>query len=156
MGAAPGLATHLPPVRTGDGDLPAVGGQMRRQRCAVAQHRLQRREIESQAGTALRQGSGGLPPVAGLLVRAVEGDGPAGKAGIRTGDVLLRGGSHELCSIAGLYATIDDAAGCRRLDLTLLRGTEEQRVTVKLAAAGSSDAGPASAGERAARGVHSV
>jgi DNA-binding MarR family transcriptional regulator len=100
---------------------------------------------------ALRE-SVGLPPVPGLLVRAVQDSGPAGQAGLRTGDVLLRGGEHQLCSIAGLYAAIDDAAQSRRLDLTLLRGTDERHVTVELADNGTS----AASGERPARGEHSL
>jgi DNA-binding MarR family transcriptional regulator len=120
---------------------------------AGARFRLGLTLAPAHVAMAMRE-SVGLPPVAGLLVRAVEGDGPGDRAGIRTGDVLLRGGSHELCSIAGLYAAIDDAAGSRRLDLTLLRGTEEQIVTVELADAWTSAAGEGAAGERAARGEH--
>ncbi len=74
------------------------------------------------------------------------------QAGIRTGDVLLRGGARKLCSIAGLYAAIGDAAESRRLGLTFLRGTDEQQVTVELAGVGR----PAATGERAARGEHIV
>ena len=40
---------------------------------------------------ALRS-SVGLPPVPGLLVRAVDEDGPAAAAGLRTGDVLTNSG----------------------------------------------------------------
>jgi DNA-binding MarR family transcriptional regulator len=65
----------------------------------------------------------GLPPVAGLLVREVEPDGPAAAAGLRTGDVL------ELRSIAELHAAM--RAG--RLDVGVVRGLERLRVTVELA-----------------------
>lgn len=46
----------------------------------------------------------GLPAVPRLLVQAVQEDGAAARAGIRTGDVLLNAGKRELRTIAGLYA----------------------------------------------------
>jgi DNA-binding MarR family transcriptional regulator len=79
----------------------------------------------------------GLPPVAGLLVRAVADDGPAARAGIRTGDVLL------VRSVTDLHARLDDADG--PLKLRLLRGDEERAVTLTPAAGGAP--GPRRAGE---------
>ncbi len=94
----------------------------------------------------------GLPPALGLLVRAVRGGGPAERAGLRTGDVLLSAGRRELRSVADLYAAIDDAAGGGRLALRIVRGTDEQRATVTLGAA--LDGAAASTAGRSATGEH--
>jgi DNA-binding MarR family transcriptional regulator len=90
----------------------------------------------------------GLPPVPALLVRTVAEGGPAAQAGIRTGDLLVSAGEIELRSAAALHAAIATAAD--RLELRLLRGADERRVTVALA-----DGAPPVAG-RAARGEHAV
>jgi DNA-binding MarR family transcriptional regulator len=92
----------------------------------------------------------GLPPVAALLVRAVEDGGPAARAGVRPGDVLVSAGGRELRSVAALYAAIEDAAGAGRLRLRVARGGEERRLTLALGEA--SRAG----GARAVRGEHVV
>jgi serine protease Do len=75
----------------------------------------------------------GLPDVAGLLVRAVEEDGPAARAGIRRGDVLTsaRAGAGE----ARVLGTPDDLhealdAATDALELTVVRGVEEITVRV--------------------------
>jgi DNA-binding MarR family transcriptional regulator len=81
----------------------------------------------------------GLAGTTGLLVRSVDEDRPAQRAGLRAGDVLVRAGRHELRSIAGLNEAIDDAAaGNGRLRVLLLRGSDEQAATIRLptAAAG--------------------
>jgi DNA-binding MarR family transcriptional regulator len=74
----------------------------------------------------------GLPPIAGLLVRAVADGSPAAAAGLRTGDVLVAVGRRELRSIAVLYAAIDDAHDAGRLRLRLVRGMDEQPATLAL------------------------
>lgn len=68
----------------------------------------------------------GLPPLAGLLVREVEEDGPAAAAGLRTGDVLC------LRSIAALHAALRESGG--RLALDVVRGVERLVVEAELAA----------------------
>jgi DNA-binding MarR family transcriptional regulator len=73
----------------------------------------------------------GLPPDAGLLVRFVEAESPAARAGIRVGDVLIKAGQHELRSSASLYGAVREAAG-GRLALTLLRGTRATGVELTL------------------------
>src|SRR4051812_10303455 len=71
------------------------------------------------ATMALRA-SVGLPPVPGLLVRALDEDGPAAAAGLRTGDVLVSAGGRELRSVEALHA-----AGASRIELHVVRGVSE-------------------------------
>jgi DNA-binding MarR family transcriptional regulator len=106
--------------------------------------------------TMALRASVGLPPAEGLLVRALEDGGPAARAGIRTGDVLLRAARRDLRSVAALYAAIDDAADSRRLRVTVLRGSEEQRVTLRLAESVAVDGAHAASAGRGGRGEHSV
>jgi DNA-binding MarR family transcriptional regulator len=102
---------------------------------------------------ALREAVG-LPPACGLLVRAVDAGGPAERAGLRTGDVLVAAWRRELRSVADLYAALDDAARSRRLSLRIVRGTEEQSATIALGAA--VDGAAASTSGRGAAGEHRV
>ncbi len=98
----------------------------------------------------------GLQPVPALLVRAVHDDGPAGAAGIRTGDLLLRGGTRRLRSIDALYAAMADADENRRLRIAFLRGMDEHRVTVHLGDARTPHGTAAATAGRTARGEHTV
>lgn len=75
----------------------------------------------------------GLPEVAGLLVRAVEEEGPAGRAGIRRGDVLTTaraggGDPRPLATPDDLHEALD--AVTDTLELTVVRGVEEVTVRV--------------------------
>lgn len=100
----------------------------------------------------------GLPPDAGLLVRAVRDGGPAAAAGIEPGDVLVRAGGRELRAIAGLYAALGEAPVSGRLRVGLLRGTGRRDVTVRLEPAGPARAEPglASTAGRTAPDDHTV
>jgi serine protease Do len=81
------------------------------------------------------RGAAGLDPVDGLLVRAVEEDGPAARAGIRRGDVLIAAGERDLLTVDDLHAALDEAG--EGFTLKLVRGTEELAVTVELGDAGT-------------------
>lgn len=72
----------------------------------------------------------GLPDASGLLVRGVEEDGPAAKAGIREGDLITAAGDASLTDADDLHAALDAVAPGAALTLTLLRGTEERQVTI--------------------------
>jgi serine protease Do len=74
----------------------------------------------------------GLPDRPGLLVREVVEDGPADRAGIRSGDLLVAAGGHELDSSDDLFAVLDEQEPGSELEVTLVRGVDEQQVTVSL------------------------
>ena len=69
----------------------------------------------------------GLPERDGLLVREVEEDSPAAKAGIREGDLIVAVGDRAITSADDLF----DALGTEgELKIPLVRGADEQTVTV--------------------------
>jgi S1-C subfamily serine protease len=72
----------------------------------------------------------GLPERAGLLVRAVEEDGPAARAGVQKGDLIVEAGGTPTETVESLYTALDSipAAG-GELELTVVRGTEERTVS---------------------------
>ena len=72
----------------------------------------------------------GLPDRDGLLVRMVEEDGPAHRAGIRTGDLLAAAGDRPLTSADDLYEVLDGLGEGSTLTLTVVRGAEELTVAV--------------------------
>ncbi|MGH9067100.1 MAG: S1C family serine protease [Acidimicrobiales bacterium] len=71
----------------------------------------------------------GLPERDGLLVRAVASDGPASRAGLRTGDLIVEIGGRAATSVDVLYQALAEPAG-DRLALVILRGTETVEATV--------------------------
>jgi len=77
----------------------------------------------------------GLPERDGLLVRAVEDDGPGAGAGIEAGDLIVTAAGAPIENVETLYTALDavPAAG-GALELTLVRGTDERAVTVTFAA----------------------
>ncbi len=69
----------------------------------------------------------GLPERDGLLVREVEEGSPAAEAGIAEGDLIVAVGDRAIGSADDLF---DALAGEGPLEITVLRGTDERRVTV--------------------------
>jgi serine protease Do len=71
----------------------------------------------------------GLPEVDGLLVREVEDDSPAAKAGIAEGDLIVEAGGKAIQSVDDLF---DALAAWTTGDLAvkIIRGTEERSVSV--------------------------
>jgi serine protease Do len=72
----------------------------------------------------------GLPDATGILVRAVEDDSPAARAGLERGDLLVELNGKPLEGLDELYAALD-GAGADALELTVLRGTEQRTVRVE-------------------------
>ncbi|HEY1524023.1 MAG TPA: S1C family serine protease [Solirubrobacteraceae bacterium] len=72
----------------------------------------------------------GLPERDGILVRAVQDGSPAAQAGLNRGDLLVAAAGQPLDGLDGLHQALDDARSARRLELTVVRGAEELRLTV--------------------------
>jgi serine protease Do len=72
----------------------------------------------------------GLPEREGVLVREVEEGGPADRAGIAGGDLLVAVDGAALESVDDLHAALAGATGS--LELTVVRGTDERTVTVEV------------------------
>jgi serine protease Do len=70
----------------------------------------------------------GLPEADGLLVRGVEDDSAAAKAGLQQGDLITSAGGKPVKDTDDLFAALDGAKGS--IELTILRGSEEKTVTV--------------------------
>jgi S1-C subfamily serine protease len=74
----------------------------------------------------------GLPERDGLLVRGVAEDGPAARAGVEHGDLIVGVGGKTIAGIDDLYEQLDRASSGERLELELVRGTDERNVEVTL------------------------
>ncbi len=70
----------------------------------------------------------GLPERDGLLVRSVEEESPAARAGIREGDLIVAAAGRPLADVDDLHEII--AATAFPYEATIVRGTEELTVTV--------------------------
>jgi S1-C subfamily serine protease len=73
----------------------------------------------------------GLPERDGVLVRAVERDSAAERAGIERGDLIVAAGGAPVDSVDALYEALEAARVGGTLELTLVRGTDERAVTAE-------------------------
>ena len=96
---------------------------------AAAPHRLGVAIAPPRVARRLRSAVG-LPERDGLLVRAVEEDGPADRAGVEKGDLIVAADGNPTENVEALYTALDTipAAG-GDLELTVVRGTDERSVT---------------------------
>jgi S1-C subfamily serine protease len=85
----------------------------------------------------------GLPERDGLLVRGVVDDSPAARAGLTNGDLLVRANDRELDHPDTLHEVLDSLADDATLTLAIVRGVDEQTVTVSFAADASVHQGQA-------------
>ena len=99
---------------------------------AVAPPRVARR---------LRQ-SVGLPERDGLLVHAVEEAGPADRAGMGRGDLVVRVSATDVATVDELAAALEDVAPGATVDVLVVRGADEVTLTVDLAVATDAPEGP--------------
>jgi S1-C subfamily serine protease len=72
----------------------------------------------------------GLPEREGVLVRAVEEDSAADRAGLERGDLIVKAGGGDVDRVDALYEALDAARTDGRLELAIVRGTEERTVEV--------------------------
>jgi len=82
------------------------------------------------AARHLRQAVG-LPPRDGLLVQAVEDDGPASRAGIRRGDLIVSVDGRAAKTLEDLAGSLEAAGKSGAAQVALVRGTEELTVRVE-------------------------
>lgn len=74
----------------------------------------------------------GLPERDGLLVRAVDPEGPAATADVRDGDLIVEAGGRPIVDLDDLHQVLDGWSA-RGLDLRIVRGTDELTATVTFA-----------------------
>ncbi len=85
----------------------------------------------------------GLPDRDGLLVHAVEDGGPAERAGIRRGDLIVSVGGAAVTTVEELAAAIQAAADAGSADLIVVRGTDEVAIAVNFGESATSQQGSA-------------
>lgn len=73
-----------------------------------------------------------LPVKSGVLIAGVLQDGPAGRAGLRPGDVVLQIGERPVKSVGELFAAVAALQPDAETVLLTQRGAEQVRVTVKV------------------------
>ena len=134
-----GRLLGLNTVRTGGGlilALPADEALQRRSEALAAGETRQRPRLgvaiaPPRAARRLRSAVG-LPERDGLLVRHVEDDSPAARAGIERGDLLVAADGRPVTGLDDLFDALETGAG-EPLALRVVRGAEERDVAVDLA-----------------------
>jgi S1-C subfamily serine protease len=89
--------------------------------------------LPGRAARQLRR-SVGLPDRDGVLVRVVEDDSPADRAGLRSGDLIVEASGQAVTSIDDLYTALDALSDGRSLALGVVRGAEDLSVSVTFGA----------------------
>ena len=74
----------------------------------------------------------GLPDVEGLLVRDVADDSPAATAGLQEGDLITGVDGKAVSSFDDLFDALSASGSGGTLELTIVRGTDERKVSVTL------------------------
>jgi serine protease Do len=100
---------------------------------AVAPPRVARR---------LRQ-SVGLPERDGLLVHAVEEGGPADRAGLGQGDLIVRVGETTVTTVDELASALESADSDTAVEMHVVRGVDEVTLAVDLGGRGTAHEGSA-------------
>ncbi len=98
--------------------------------------------LPSRAARRLRAAVG-LPGREGLLVRAVDEDGPAARAGVRAGDLLVEAGGQPLGSPDDLFDVLGALTDGEALDLRVVRGADELDIRVTFVESGGEESGTA-------------
>lgn len=74
----------------------------------------------------------GLPERDGVLIRGVEEESPADRAGLQRGDLVVEASGRAIDRVDVLYDALDEAHEQGRLELVIVRGTDERTITVEL------------------------
>ena len=72
----------------------------------------------------------GLPEVEGLLIRHVEEESPAARAGLAEGDLIVELAGQVVAGVDRLYEVLESAGS--EFGVKVLRGTEERELTVQI------------------------
>jgi len=134
-----GVNTHRP----GDGGYLAIpaGPELKARVDALAQGHSPRR---ARLGVALAppkvarhlRRAVGLPERDGLLVHDIAADGPAGRSGLRRGDLIVGVDETTVATVDDLAQALDGAAERGTVRLVVVRGVEEVLLDVSFAPAG--------------------
>jgi serine protease Do len=89
--------------------------------------------VPGRAARHLRR-SVGLPERDGVLVREVDPEAPAGRAGVRQGDLIVDAAGRPVTRIDDLYAALDGLGDDESLTLGIVRGADELSVSVTFGA----------------------
>jgi serine protease Do len=89
--------------------------------------------VPGRAARQLRR-SVGLPDRDGVLVREVDPDGPAGRAGVRQGDLIVEAAGQPVTRMDDLYQALDGVGDEESLALGIVRGTDELSLSVTFGA----------------------
>jgi serine protease Do len=73
----------------------------------------------------------GLPERDGVLIRGVESESAADRAGLERGDLIVQAAGRPLDRVDALYEALDGAREAGRLELEIVRGTDERSITVE-------------------------
>ena len=145
-GTLVGIDTH----RVGDGfylALPA-DDELQRRLDALSHGEVPRRPrlgiavAPPRVARRLRQ-SVGLPERDGLLVHAVEEGGPAARAGMGRGDLVVRVATTDVGTVDELAAALEDVTLGTTVEVLVVRGAQELTLTVDLAGAADAPGGAA-------------
>jgi serine protease Do len=131
---AAGALLGLNAVRAGGGLILAVPASRERVEAlargeAPSRVRLGLAVAPARAARRMRRAVG-LPDRDGLLVRAVRDDGPAARAGVERGDLLVAAAGRPVTSLDEVHAALDAVPSGSSLKLTVVRGVEEREVEV--------------------------
>lgn len=74
----------------------------------------------------------GLPERDGLLVREVESEAPAARAGITEGDLLVSAGGRPLATVDDLHDALASNPASGTIEIVVVRGAEERTVSVEI------------------------
>lgn len=85
--------------------------------------------VPGRAARHLRR-SVGLPDRDGVLVREIQEDSPAARAGLRRGDLIVAAAGSPVATIDDLHAALDGLGETESLALGVVRGADELDVTV--------------------------